>query len=281
MAINRSESARSTARIPNVSSQIDQLRTKLTGFAVRNNQGGYVGEVRDVQFNPTEQLILIVALTDQYRQERLLKVTGRLVRQVDTPTRSLLTHLHPAEVLQLPVWEPPAMSQEANPITPITLSNLVSATPQVVEAPQIVEEVIVPLLEERLVVTQSRRKVGEVIVRKEVVTEMIQVPVRREKLIVEQAGAQPKQLAVVDLDQDDTRTPELPPFVANRKEATVQAEFTSLKLASQVLEAIANQPNSGCQQVQISITLADPSYVKIYQDWLAQYAQGQQITPIN
>lgn len=50
-------------------------------------------------------------------------------------------------------------------------------------------------------IDSHKRKVGEVIVRKEIETRIIEVPVRREKLIVEQISPTFKQLAVVDLGQ--------------------------------------------------------------------------------
>ena len=53
-----------------------------------------------------------------------------------------------------------------------------------------VSEEKISLLEERLIVDFVRRKVGEIVIRKEVETCLLQVevPVRREKLIVEQVS---------------------------------------------------------------------------------------------
>lgn len=69
--------------------------------------------------------------------------------------------------------------------------------------PKVLSQDIIRLLGERLVVDRSKRKVGEVIVRKEIVTRMIQVPVRYEKLIVEQVSPERKQLAEIDLGQEE------------------------------------------------------------------------------
>ena len=60
-------------------------------------------------------------------------------------------------------------------------------------------EEIFRLLGERVVVDRSKRKVGEVIVRKEIKTRMVQVPVRYEKLIVEEVSPEHKILAEIDL----------------------------------------------------------------------------------
>jgi stress response protein YsnF len=72
---------------------------------------------------------------------------------------------------------------------------------------EVAQEEVIPLLEERLIVDQKKRKVGEVVVRKEIETEIIEVPVQREKLIVEQVGPEPKQLAEIDLAEE-----QLPPL---------------------------------------------------------------------
>ena len=66
---------------------------------------------------------------------------------------------------------------------------------------KILSQDIVRLVEERLVVNRSKRKIGEVIVRKEIETRIIQVPVRYEKLIVEQISPERKQLVEINLGQ--------------------------------------------------------------------------------
>lgn len=68
---------------------------------------------------------------------------------------------------------------------------------------KILSQDIVRLVEERLVVNRSKRKIGEVIVRKEIETRIIQVPVRYEKLIVEQVSPERKQLVEINLGQAD------------------------------------------------------------------------------
>lgn len=70
---------------------------------------------------------------------------------------------------------------------------------------EILSQDIVRLVEERLVVSRSKHKIGEVIVRKEIETRIIQVPVRYEKLIVEQISPERKQLIEINLGQaEDT-----------------------------------------------------------------------------
>jgi hypothetical protein len=67
--------------------------------------------------------------------------------------------------------------------------------------PRISAEEVIPLLAERVVVDRRKRKVGEVVVRKVIETEVIEVVVRREKLIVEQVSPSYEELAVIDLGE--------------------------------------------------------------------------------
>jgi hypothetical protein len=110
------------------------------------------------------------------------------------------------------------------------------------------------LLEERLVVDVQRRKVGEIVVRKEIETRIVEVPIRREKLIVEQVSPEFKQLAVIDLGQSSAtetvgvETAYLP---------TVDAKFTSIAAAVDFLKEIADREDSALQHVQMNVVLQD------------------------
>ena len=119
---------------------------------------------------------------------------------------------------------------------------------------QMVSEAIIPLLEERLIVNFHRRKVGEVVVRKEIETHIVEVPIRHEKLIVEQISPTYKQLAVVELGkvqvQQDSSV-DAPPL------QTASAKFTSASAAIEFIEAITASSNSNIAMIQVSISLVD------------------------
>lgn len=125
---------------------------------------------------------------------------------------------------------------------------------------KVVEEEIIPLGEERLIVERHRQKLGEVVVRKVIETQMVQVPVRREKLVIEQVGGTTTNpLAEIDLGADELA--ELP------MATTVAGTFPSLKAASMVLDAIAHQDHHACHSVQVEIVLNDPSQQALFQRW--------------
>ncbi|MEX0268305.1 DUF2382 domain-containing protein [Leptolyngbyaceae cyanobacterium UHCC 1019] len=111
------------------------------------------------------------------------------------------------------------------------------------------------LLEERLVIDSHKRKVGEVIVRKEIETRIVEVPIRREKLIVEQISPTFKQLVVVDLGQiDETEFDQTASIKMPRLDTTAH-EFDDANAAIQFLEAIAAHPAESQQPIHISIML--------------------------
>lgn len=125
---------------------------------------------------------------------------------------------------------------------------------------------VIQLLEERLVIDRKRVKIGEVIVRKEIETRMIEVPVRREKLIIEQVGSEMKQLATIDLgesvlNRDETESPISQP--------TISGEFMSIKAAMQFLETIAaTQTELESHAVQIKILVENAEHRQLNQQWL-------------
>jgi uncharacterized protein (TIGR02271 family) len=140
---------------------------------------------------------------------------------------------------------------------------------------EVMEEEIIRLLEERLVVNRSKWKVGEVVVRKEIETQIVQVPIRREKLIIEQVSPETKQIAEIDLGKGEitgvelTETPSLDTrnssVASSDKGYTVTGEFLSPRAASNLLEAIALQKRHGCQKVRVELVLEDQELQEAYQ----------------
>lgn len=111
--------------------------------------------------------------------------------------------------------QPPVRYEEVRQ-NPMTYSEgMHDRTP---EYPKVVDEETFQALEERLVVDHHVRKAGEVIVRKEIETEIVEVPVKREKLIVEQAGAEPRQLAEIDLHEDPISNSDISDQIHERRQ---------------------------------------------------------------
>lgn len=182
----------------------------------------------------------------------------------------------PIAAVPAPVAQPIEQPRIAPAPAAEVLASLVQPAP--VKTPvRIVQEEKIRLLEERLVVNARKQKIGDVIMRKEVITEMVQVPIRREKLIVEQISPQRRQLVEVDLSQGD-RTIELLESLSDSytgsNGASVaqpiasgstngQGSLMSIQAASQLLAELANHPEY--QGSNVRIEFIDPRLQTEYQ----------------
>ena len=271
---------------------LEKLKTKLKNFSVLDNLGHLVGKVKTVHLDSARQLNLVISEEDIAGSHQFL-LRSKHIQQVDYSTQSLVLDISKTEIQQLPEYKRSPTSTTApnsrktRDFTQEPNFDLNSYTEQMAapterdnnlelpennDAPDVVEEEVIRLLEERLLVNLNKRKVGEVVVRKEVETRMVEVPVQYEKLIVEQVSPEPKTLAEIDLS-----APEIPTLQANETEIaktqpTVSGEFTSPKTASLLLDAIARQRNHGCQRVRVEIVLADSEHQQTYQDWFNRCA---------
>ncbi|MGC9526890.1 MAG: DUF2382 domain-containing protein [Limnospira sp.] len=130
------------------------------------------------------------------------------------------------------------------------------------EQPEIREEKKLYLKAENLIVDRHREKMGEVVVRKEVETDIIEVPVRREKLVVEVADSDQPPLAEIDLSEKPLEDFDSDSTAEN---STVTGEFYSLEAACDLLGAIALDSRHGCDRVRLELVLNDPRDRDIYQ----------------
>lgn len=279
------ESVKDSTRIDAL---VEKLKSKLKDFAVMDRQGELVGEVKDLVLDTNRQLNLVVSKMVGDQGSRLFLLISKLIQKIEPSTKSIFVDINKAKIEQLPEYikiETPGMEISEVPNTPVTPTPISSESANIqaklddeqkvvssktLEAP---EDDIIRLLEERLLVDSSKRKVGEVIVRKEIETRMVQVPVRREKLIVEQVSPERKQLAEIDLglaevtgiELAETASPKTE--IGSLDEATVSGEFNSPKIASLLLNAIALERRHGCQKVRVEIVVEDAERQKTYQEW--------------
>jgi len=271
-----------------ISDLLYRLRSKLQNFVLLDKRGHSIGRVISLFLDPERQLNLVASPPSSNEESRNFLVNSRLIQDIDSTTQSISLDVNYSEVENFPKHS----SSELDVRPPDQLMQTSTATPGQIKEPELLEppstaevgaEEVIRLLEERLVINRSKRKVGEVIVRKEIETQIVEVPVRREKLIVEQIGPEHKQLAEIDLGQGEIHGVELAQLaeqaqavaharstktLASDGKPTVSGEFASPKAASLLLEAIALQRLHGCAKVRVEIELEDPQYQQTYQEWL-------------
>ena len=270
----------------------EKVKTKLKSFTVKDNKGQLVGKIKDVYFDANGQLNFVVAGLGS-ENTRIFIVSIKLLKKVDYHQKALFLSINSAQVdllpgvsanagreyLENPSEQPSEFnnSELTNPST--VMSNLTDAddrtdenleTDEDEEKFDIVDQEVIRLLEERLVINRSKRKVGEVIVRKEIETRMVQVPIQWEKLIVEQVGDDPKVLAEIDLGEGSITGIDLTEIKSDRQEPTVKAEFTSVQKASKILNSIASQPRHGCVKVRLALVLENKQLEDTYEKWLTE-----------
>lgn len=277
---------------------IADLKKKVNNFAVFDRQGQLVGVVHDLIVDANRRLNLVISnranqqtleydrqLTD--KNPSLFRLQSQRIKKIDKPTKSVFIDFNKSEIEYMPEYSETEKPGDVSDGLRLSNSTEQLANNQTINSPVepvnlagVSEEQIIRLLEERLVVESSKRKVGEVIVRKVIETRMIEVPVRREKLIVEQISPEHKQLAEIDLGQGEITGVDL--TGVERLEVThfdsgltVSGEFSSPKTASLLLNAIALERNHGCNQVRVTIAVENESQQKKYQEWFDRCSQGQ------
>jgi stress response protein YsnF len=278
-----------------INNLLEHLGSKVKNFAVLDKKGQLLGEVRELILDAENRLNLVISpYLNQHGREsngkqltngyRLLKLRSKRIQKIDSPTQSIFVDLEKSEIENLP--ENLSANTQGGQIMSDVSNGQVAKNPTInsqletANLSEFKEEEIIQLLEERLVVNSSKRKVGDVIVRKEIETRMVQVPVRREKLIVEQVSPEHKQLAEIDLGGEEITgiefaEGEIPEVASLHKGLTVSGLFTSPKIASLLLNAIALEKQTGCQQVQVSIIVDNEEYRQKYQEWFDRCSQGQ------
>ena len=272
------------------------ILNKYFTFDIVDNKGILICRVKDLVFNTNRQLTFVIDKLSQGQETNfLLLLNGKLVNKVELKTRRVFANIDKSQLTQLPEYEKKEnkvtnmknMTDNSNSKQSIEYNDEHSATTEKTEVNHLnesefaeeIEEDIIRLLGERLVVERSKRKIGEVIIRKEIETRMIQIPVRREKLIVEEAGSEPKQLAEIDLGEEEISQDEFQQgqsMVSTDMSGglTVTGEFDSPKTASLILNAIQLEQNHGCEKVRVSIVVENEEKQQKYQEWFQRTSKG-------
>jgi stress response protein YsnF len=287
---------------PRISTSLADLKKKVNTFTVFDQQGQLVGVVHDLIVDTNRRLNLVISNqanqeTLEYGQQladkrpSLFKLQSQRIKKIDKPNKSVFIELNKSELEYMPEYletESPGdyyqRTPSENSTEQLVNSQMTNSPVEATNLEEVSEEQIIRLLEERLFVESTKRKVGEVIVRKVIETRMVQVPVRREKLVVEQISPEHKQLAEIDLGQGEISGVDLTgverlEFTHFDGGLTVSGEFSSPKTASLLLNAIALEQNHGCKQVRVTIAVEDESHQQKYQEWFDRCSKDQSPKP--
>lgn len=257
---------------PSIHTLMQRLKTKIKGFLVLNRSNQVIGQVKDIAVHSNQRLTLLVAQPNANANSDpnadFFVVQSDAIQGIDAAKRVIETSLAPAPARSSSsAPATPSRTDVAAPMTPqshSTMSSVPNPIHQSSNIPPAAEESHkIQLLEERLKVNRHKRKVGEVVVRKEIETRIVEVPLRREKLIIEQVGNEPHRIAEVDLgEQADARlgsgfqaTASDARDLTDAEDLTIEGLFKNLETASKILKAIAQYPDDNCHRIQINLIL--------------------------
>ena len=243
-----------------LSGRIEQFRSRLNNLLVKDSNGQKLGVVKDVFLAPNGEINLVVSQIDAGENSRQFLLNTNLIKKIDYATRSLLINVTGEYLEQLGESSPTLLTENSS--FPENNDKQLEFDGQET----------IRLLEERLVVERKKQKVGDVIVRKEIETRMVQVPVRREKLIVEQISPEHKQLAEIDLGEGEITGLDFSDITSLESGPVVRGDFVSPQVAARILKAIAAQPRHGCAKVRIELVLHDSEVRDNYQEWFDRYS---------
>lgn len=195
---------------------------QLVGYSVLDRQGYLLGQVLKTLPRPDDQFALLVQYPASKAEMAELIVENESITKVDSQASRLYTDLD---------------------------FNLVVPT----------QGKTIPLVAERALVKRHRRKVGEVVVRKVVETDWVQIPIHRETLLIEQAG-KPTPLAEISLGETRVSGDAAIAPAANRYD-TFPTEslgyWSSLVEASQTLEQFAQDEAIASLPIRVVLVI-DP-----------------------
>lgn len=142
------------------------------------------------------------------------------------------------------------LSKDNNPGQPSDLNSQLKNNQKPSQAK---ESYKIPLLSEKIKINRRQQKIGEVVVRKQIETKIVQIPISREKLIVERIGKQPEQLAEVILSEDKVNGFEFDQLDTNKNLHITKSQFLTVTTAQKLLEALAHLSTIDNARIRLEI----------------------------
>ncbi|RUR72673.1 DUF2382 domain-containing protein [Chlorogloeopsis fritschii PCC 9212] len=275
-----------TSHKEHISTLADNLIRRIRNFSVLDKHIKLIGRVRDLILDSHHQLNLMVSEIIEHQStdtqsiedsHHYFLLPSKLIKKIDVATKSVFLEIDKSQLEHMPEYYQPEIADGTQKLEQTNTTEIVNLQAQNTTldskvSESIAEEEIIRLLGEKVIVDRSKRKVGDVIVRKEVETRIVQVPVRYEKLIVEQVSPEHRQLAEINLGHEEISNIALTEVEQATVDVldgnlTVSGDFNSPKIASLLLNAIALEKNHGCKKVRVTISVEDEERRQKYQEW--------------
>lgn len=239
----------------NIESQLKVLGKQLISFTIIDRQGISRGKVKDIYYDANNELNLLVELTKTDRKISWHRLRSIDICQLKLEDKLILSNLSDRQLEQLPLYQPvPPHLKEV-----LTKSNLyddckMNPAHNDIQQSDSSEITQIPLLEEKLQIARRKRKIGEVIVRKEVETQIVKVPIRREKLIIESIGNNPERLTEVVIAEEKVNGFKYQELNHSDDSLHItKSHFLDVTTAQELLEAVAYLSSAKDARVRLEI----------------------------
>ncbi|MGK7937966.1 MAG: YsnF/AvaK domain-containing protein [Xenococcaceae cyanobacterium] len=254
-------------------SQLSRLNRELISYQIIDRQGISRAEVRDVYYDANNELNLLINITEIDDKISLRRLEYQDICKIDLANKLVFSNLSYQEIENLPLYQSvPVHLKKALQEYPLYNDCEMNPAHNNYKEQSTEPEVDqIPLLEEQLEVTKHRQKVGEVIVRKQVETRIVQVPLRREKLIVERIGKDPEKLTEVVIGEGKIGGFKYEELNDNNSLHITKSSFFDLSTAQELLEALAHLSSAANTKVRLEIVTNCSEHQVEHQDICGLY----------
>jgi stress response protein YsnF len=193
----------------------------LIASTVYDQRGDYVGVVVNVYREADGQFSMLVQAGESAAPAEQLRIVKDAIRQVDTSGKKVYVDL------------------EAYP-------------------PGLVQIEALPLWQEQVVVNRTRRKAGEISIRKTKDEYTVEVPVRSEKLVVEnvETGEILAEIGLSKTQVTQRNFPDVASDTTYSEDQIVRGHLTRFQDALGFLEAVSQFPNNSFIKSKIKLTVS-------------------------
>lgn len=244
--------------VSNLNTRLSELDRELISYQIIDSQGIPRATVADLYYAADNSLNLLIKLDRSTDLDRLSfqRLASSDIRQIDQANKLILSSLSYQQLENLPTHLQETVAESSSSddyeINPTHNQNLTPSSG--------IERIT--LLEEKLQVKRGKQKVGEVIVRKHVETRMVQLPLRRETLIVERIGNNPERLTEVVISENQVNGFKYEELSDHAQLHVSQSNYLNLQTAQELLQAIAKLDSANNAKVRVEI-VTDSSEARI------------------
>ena len=248
-------------------SQLSYLEKRLVNFKIVDRQGINRGKVKDIYYDSDGDLNLLLELADLNNKLGLRRVSHKDICQLNIEDKLIISNLSYQQIEDLPIYQPvPPHIKDALAESPEYNDCEMNPNLDRLEKSKPFQSTKISLLEEKLQVTRRKEKVGEVVVRKQVETRIVKIPIRKEKLIIERIGKNPERLTEIVIHEEKVNGFGYDEVENNNQLHSIRSQYLNLEQAQNILADMAHSTSTDSPKIRIEIITNNSELEQSYQD---------------